>query len=96
MAYYFVAHIKITDEKTYQKYIERAEEVFKKYNGKYLSVDNSPLILEGEWDYTRSVLIKFDTKKDFENWYHSDEYQDILKHRITGAHCDTILVEGLD
>ena len=57
-----------------QKYIKSAGDIFSKFNGKYLKVDNNPIILEGEWDY-------------------SNEYQTILKHRLLGAKCDTIMVE---
>ena len=95
MNYYFVAHIKINDEIEYQKYIDRAGRIFKKYNGEYLSVDNEPVILEGKWDYTRTVLIRFNSKSDFGNWYHSDEYQEILKYRLNAANCDTVLIKGL-
>ena len=95
MSYYFLAQIKINDEAEYQKYIDKAGAIFKKYKGEYLSVDNEPLLLEGEWDYTRSVLIRFDSKNDFMNWYHSDEYQEILAHRLNAANCDTILIKGL-
>ncbi len=96
MNYYFIAQIKINDDKEYQKYLDKAGEIFKKYNGKYLSVDNNPLILEGRWDYTRTVLIKFESIEDFNNWYKSDDYQRILKHRLKAADCDSILVKGLD
>jgi uncharacterized protein (DUF1330 family) len=96
MSYYFIAQIKINNEKEYQKYIDKTGEIFKKYHGEYLSVDNNPLLLEGKWDYTRSVLIKFPDLKDFEKWYNSDEYQNILKYRLKAADCDTILIKGLD
>ena len=95
MSYYFIAQIKINDEKEYQKYIDKAGEVFKKYKGKYLAVDNKPELLEGKWDYTRTVLIEFNNREDFNTWYHSPEYQNILKHRLKAATCDTILVKGL-
>lgn len=94
MAYYFIANIKIKDESEYQNYLDKADEIFAKYNGKYLSVDDSPKILEGHWNYTRTVLIEFLTKNDFDSWYKSDEYRQILKHRLTAANCDTILVKG--
>jgi uncharacterized protein (DUF1330 family) len=94
VSYYFVAQIKINDDKEYQKYLDEASTVFRKFKGKYLSVDNSPVILEGKWNYTRNVLIEFETKQDFEDWYYSDEYQRILKLRLKAAHCDTLLLEG--
>jgi uncharacterized protein (DUF1330 family) len=94
MVYYFIAQIRIKDKQEYQKYIDKAEAVFKKFKGSYLAVDDSPIVLEGHWDYTRTVLIKFDCKNDFDAWYHSDAYQKILKHRLKAATCDTILVKG--
>ncbi len=95
MSYYFIAQIKINDEIEYQEYINHSDTVFKKYNGQYLAVDDEPEILEGNWGYTRTVLIKFNSKPDFNNWYNSDEYQKILSHRLKAADCDTILIKGL-
>jgi uncharacterized protein (DUF1330 family) len=96
MSYYFIAQIKINDDIEYQKYIDKAGDIFKKYKGEYLSVDNEPAILEGEWTYNRTVLIKFKSKNDFNDWYNSDEYKKILAHRLKAADCDTILIKGVE
>ena len=95
MSYYFIANINISDPDEYKKYLVETDVVFSKYNGKYLAVDKSPIKLEGNWNYGRCVIIYFESKEDFENWYHSDEYQEILQYRLAAATCDTILVEGL-
>jgi uncharacterized protein (DUF1330 family) len=92
LAVYFIANIRINDPEEYNKYLAKADEIFRKYNGEYLAVDGSPLVLEGKWDYTRAVLIKFPGRDDFYRWYRSAEYQEILKHRLSAAHCDTILI----
>jgi uncharacterized protein (DUF1330 family) len=94
--HYFIAQIQLNDPEEYQKYIDKSDEVFKKYNGRYLAVDKNTEVLEGSWIYTRAVVIQFESKSDFEDWYYSDDYQSILKHRLKGAVCDTILVKGLD
>jgi uncharacterized protein (DUF1330 family) len=94
MSVYFMANIRIRDSREYQKYLDRAGEVFARYKGEYLAVDNEPGVLEGAWDYGRAVLIRFDTKEDFEAWYYSDAYQEILKYRSAAADCDTILIQG--
>ena len=94
MSYYFLAHIRINDKGEYQKYLDRADEVFARYKGRYLAVDSEPEILEGEWRYDRAVVIQFESLEDFTNWYHSEDYQEILKFRLKAAHCDTILVKG--
>jgi uncharacterized protein (DUF1330 family) len=96
MTHYFVAQIKINDPTEYDKYIENFDDIFSKYKGEYLAIDESPTLLEGIWDYTKSVLIKFNSRQDFEDWYYSKDYQKILKHRLSSAKCDTILLEGLD
>lgn len=92
--YYFVANIKIEDEEEYQKYIDKVDTVFEKYKGTYLAVDNNPKIVEGNWKYSRAVIIEFKSESDFDNWYNSKDYQEILKFRLTAANCDTILIKG--
>ncbi|MAT58818.1 MAG: DUF1330 domain-containing protein [Melioribacteraceae bacterium] len=94
MSYYFIANIKINNESEYQKYLDEVDNVFDKFNGRYLALDKNPLILEGDWNYSRTVIIEFQNKSDFDDWYYSDEYQRIFKFRINAADCDTILVKG--
>ena len=94
MSYYFVANIKIKDQTEYQKYLDEVDNVFSKFNGKYLAVDDKPKILEGHWEYSRVVIIEFKSESDFDRWYNSKEYQEILKYRIQASESDTILIEG--
>ena len=94
MCYYFLANIRINDPQEYQKYLDRASEIFARYHGSYLAVDNDPEVLEGDWNYQRAVLIRFACKKDFNDWYDSEDYQEILKYRLKAADCDTILFRG--
>ena len=96
MSYYFLAQIKIHDTAEYQRYLDNADAVFSKYRGKYLAVDKDPEVIEGNFRHSRAVLISFEDKNDFEEWYYSDDYQNILKHRLSAANCDTILIKGSD
>jgi uncharacterized protein (DUF1330 family) len=96
MSSYFVAQIKVHDYQEYEKYLESFDDIFSRYNGEYLAIDESPTLLEGEWNYTKSVIIKFNSKEDFEDWYYSDDYQKILKYRLNASDSDTILLEGID
>jgi uncharacterized protein (DUF1330 family) len=96
MTHYFVAQIRIHDQNEYNKYLDKFDEIFSRYNGEYLAIDETPSLLEGNWNYSKSVLIKFSSKREFEDWYFSKEYQKILKHRLNSAACDTILLKGLD
>ena len=96
MTHYFVAQIKINDPDEYDLYLDKFDNIFSRYKGEYLAIDLSPTLLEGHWNYTKSVLIKFKSKKDFKDWYYSEDYQKILKHRLNASKCDTILIEGVD
>ena len=94
MSAYFIANIRINDEAAYAKYVANSNRVFAQYKGKYLTVDNNPTVLEGNWPYTRLVLIEFPDKRALMAWYQSDAYQEILKYRLEGSDCDTIVVES--
>jgi uncharacterized protein (DUF1330 family) len=94
MTVYFVANIRIHDQEEYSRYLQSADEVFAKYKGRYLAVDENPSVLEGVWNYTKLVLIEFPSEKDLRAWYGSGEYQKILKYRLAGADCDSLLVRG--
>lgn len=96
MNHYFAAQITIHDDKEYQKYLDEFDDIFSRYNGEFLAIDESPVVLEGSWNCTKSVIIKFRSKEDFNEWYYSDDYQRILKHRLKAAKCDTILLEGVE
>lgn len=96
MTHYFVAQIRINDPVEYEKYLEKFDEIFSRYHGEYLAIDESPVVLEGNWNYTKSVLVKFKNKPDFDDWYFCDDYQRILKHRLNSSKCDTILVKGVE
>lgn len=96
MAYYFSAQISIHDPDEYERYLETFDAIFSRHRGKILAVDESPTVLEGEWKYTKSVLIRFDSRSDFEDWYFSKDYQQIIKYRLNAAKCDSILIEGYE
>ncbi|HOO33650.1 MAG TPA: DUF1330 domain-containing protein [Thermotogota bacterium] len=94
MSVYFVARINIHDEAAYQRYLENCDDIFMKYNGEYLAVDESPETLEGEMTEGRCVIIRFPDRASLNRWYSSAEYQSILPYRLKGADCQTIVVEG--
>ncbi|CAI9404625.1 hypothetical protein ANOBCDAF_04656 [Pleomorphomonas sp. T1.2MG-36] len=96
MTAYFVAQIRIDDPAEYQRYLDACDAVFARFNGEYLAVDPAPTVLEGEWPYSRSVLIRFPCEADLLAWYNSPDYREIVVHRLAGAKCDSILVHGKD
>jgi uncharacterized protein (DUF1330 family) len=96
MAVYIVARFKIHDRSKYDQYSAGFAEVFKKFDGKMLSVDEAPTVLSGSWDDTRSVIIEFPSKDSALVWMTSEDYQAIAKHRDAGSTSNAILVNGAD
>ena len=94
MSSYFIAQIEIHDSQEYEKYLEGYDEVFARYKGKVLVVDDSPTIVEGEWPYTRTVVIRFPDEAEFRRWYESPEYQELAQHRWQASRADIVLVKG--
>ena len=96
MAAYIVARFKIHDRSEYDRYSAGFADVFKKFDGKMLSVDEAPTVLSGSWEDTRSVIIEFPSKDSALAWMTSEEYQAIAKHRDAGSTANAILVNGVD
>ena len=96
MSHYLIATIDILDREEYARYEEGFVEVFSKYNGKILAVDENVKLLEGSWPATRTVLIEFPSEPEAMDWYASSEYQELAKHRFAASNGNVTLIQGLD
>jgi len=38
-------------------------------------------VIEGEWPFTRAVLLRFPDEEEARRWYQSPEYQALSQHR---------------
>jgi uncharacterized protein (DUF1330 family) len=56
-------------------------EIFSRYSGKLLAVDEAPIVKEGDWPHTRTILIEFPDADAFDAWFDSPEYQALAEHR---------------
>jgi len=96
LTHYIVAQIDIVDRETYAKYEAGFMEIFVKYDGTMLAVDEDPKLLEGSWPYTRTVLISFPSQEQAMDWYQSDEYQALAQHRFASSSANISVIKGLD
>jgi uncharacterized protein (DUF1330 family) len=96
MAVYLIARFTIHDRASYDQYDAAFMDVFAKFDGKLLSVDEAPVVMEGAFDFTRSVLIEFPTKAAAMAWATSPEYRAIAKHRIEGSTGEVIMVQSFE
>ena len=95
MTVYIIARFKIHDRAGYNRYEENFMDVFEPFGGTMLSVDEEPVVLQGEFDFTRSVLIEFPSPENAMAWMSSPEYQDIAKHRLEASVGNAIMVKML-
>lgn len=96
MTHYIIAQIDIVDRETYAKYEAGFMEIFAKYDGTALAVDEDPKLLEGSWPHTRTVLISFPSEAQALEWYQSDEYQALAQHRFASSSANISVIKGLD
>lgn len=95
MTTYLIAQIDIHDRDRYAEYEAGFFEIFAQYGGKMLSVEEDTETLEGEWPFSRTVLIEFPSKEIASAWYESDEYQALAQHRFAASTANAVLIEGL-
>lgn len=95
MSVFVIVQLKMTDRAAYDRYQARFLDVFKKFNGRLLSADEHPLVLEGVWDRDKLVLMSFPDEAAFDAWANSPEYLEISKDRKAGAQATVLLAKGL-
>ena len=95
MTVYAIAQLRFTDRAAYDRYQAKFMEVFRRHSGTLLAADESPEVVEGQWDREKVVLMSFPDEAAFRGWAQSQEYQEISKDRRAGADTVVLLVEGL-
>jgi uncharacterized protein (DUF1330 family) len=90
---YIIAQINISDRGEYQKYLDGYDDIFGKYKGMVVTVDEDPVILEGEWPYGRTVLIRFPSEEEARRWFDSEEYTRLKQHRLAASEGNIIMVK---
>ena len=94
MPVYLIAQLTIHDRAGYSEYEVGFMDILSKYEGKLLSVDESPEVIEGTWDHTRTVLLEFASVFAAKRWYDSAEYQKLGQHRLAASSANFVLIKG--
>ena len=94
MTVYCIALLNIADRERYGEYTRGFREIFSRYSGKMLAVDEAPTVKEGDWPHTRTVLIEFPDADAFDAWYNSPEYQALVKHRHAASTGSLVLIKS--
>lgn len=96
MSVYAIALLNIVDRETYGRYEAGFMDIFNRHGGKLLAVEEAPDVKEGEWPYTRTVLIEFPDAAALDAWYHSDDYQALAQHRFASSRGSVAVLRSLE
>jgi uncharacterized protein (DUF1330 family) len=97
MSAYMVAQIDVIDPEGYQAYLAGFLPIFERYGGELLATSKSETeVVEGEWAYPRTVIMKFPSLDHAHRWHADPDYQALAEHRRRSARANLILVEGID
>lgn len=94
MSRYLLAQINIMDRNEFRKYEKELLGTLSPYNAEILAVDDDPIVIEGNYNYTRTVIIRFSTEKELKKWYDSKEYQEILSIRQAASEGNLLILTG--
>jgi len=91
---YMVVKVTVTDQDTYGEYRAGFGAVFQQYGGEIVAASSDPTVLEGKWDATTTVIIRFASRGEALEWYNSDGYQELVGVRQSASTADFILMDG--
>ena len=95
MSGYVIVNIDVKNTEAYKEYTDKVKPIVEKFDGEYLVRAGEYKVIDGEWKYPRTVIIKFPTYEKALEWYHSDEYKPIKDIRLSNAEGSNIIVKGI-
>ena len=97
MSAYMIAQIQIDDPDEYKNYLAGFMPIFQRYGGELLATTGCETeVVEGEWAYSRTVIMKFPSVEQAQDWHHDPDYQRLAEPRHRAARANLALVHGLD
>jgi len=78
MAAFLMADVLPDDIEAYRDsgYIAAAGASYAKYGGVNRAAGGETIVLEGDWEPERMVIVEFPSMEQLLAWYHSDEYRE--------------------
>lgn len=93
MAGLWIAHVDVTDEEKYGRYVAGATDAIAAHGGTFIARGGRYEQMEGQ-DHARNVVVRFETFEAAVACYHSEEYQAIVGLGIEGSNRSVMVVEA--
>lgn len=94
MSALWIAHVTVTDDEAYAKYAALASQAIAAGGGEILARGGRYVQLEGT-ERARNVVVRYPSVEAAEAVYHSDLYQQALKHAVGASEREVVIVEEL-
>ena len=94
MSGYLIAQLNVNNLEPYKNYIEKVTPLVKKFRGEYIVRSGKYEVVQGEWKFTRNVIIKFPSYQNALDFYKSSEYKPVKKIREDNSNGNIIIIEG--
>ena len=95
MPAYLVVDVRRTDRERAARYSALSGPNVEQHGGRYLARGGATLVLEGDWDPDRLVVIEFDSVEAAREWYDSPDYTDIRALREGAGEWRMVVVESV-
>ncbi|MFQ5382215.1 MAG: DUF1330 domain-containing protein [Dehalococcoidia bacterium] len=96
MSIYAVAQLSIHDRDLYSQYEAGFGEIFARYGGEMIAVDDAPEVLEGDETYSRCVIMRFPDRESLMAWYRSGDYQALAAIRWRASTGTAVAIRARD
>ena len=95
MSGYAIFNIEIKKPEEYKEYVEKVKPLAEKFGGDYIIRGGETKVLEGNWEYPITVVIKFPSYEKALEWYNSEEYKPVKPIRLTNSDANAIIIKGV-
>jgi uncharacterized protein (DUF1330 family) len=96
MPAFVIVDVAIKDPEAYEAYKKLTPASITAFKGKFLVRGGNSVVLEGDWEPGRLVVIQFPDAEHAKQWWNSEEYAPAKVIRKGAATTRMILVEGME
>ena len=95
MAAYVVVDVQRSDLERAARYSEASGPSVERHGGRFLARGGATLVLEGDWDPERLVVIEFESADAAQAWFDSDDYREARAIREDAGTWRMVVVDGV-
>ena len=95
MAAYLIADVDVFDPAVFKEYQLEVQATEARFGGRYLGRGGATVVLEGDWEPHRLVIVEFPDMSSLMDWYRSEQYARLKPIRERSARTRIIALEGV-